>query len=305
MQTSSMQGQPVQDPSLQHPGAAAAQPAPRASSCAGSASGCGGVPAPDTAGRVISNDWINRDYKHLVLQADGRAAQAVAGQFFHLLCPVTADDSPFFRRPMSTYRADPATGQVEFLYKVTGAGTRGLATLMPNDTLPMLGPLGVGFSLPPGARNIVVLGRGVGLATLAPLSDLAAAAGVGVTAILSARDAENLMSQTRFSGTGATVIEVTDEALTSSVDKVEALLRELHKAGKADAFYTCGSQRLTALMQRLGNELGVPGEVAMEQQMACGIGMCYCCVRAFREGDHLVSKRVCWDGPVFPLAEVT
>jgi dihydroorotate dehydrogenase electron transfer subunit len=304
MQTSSMQGdladgQPAAGP------AAAGHPVQDASSCAGSAAGCGGVLAPDTAGRVISNDWINRDYKHLVLQADGRAAQAVAGQFFHLLCPVTADDSPFFRRPMSTYRADPATGRVEFLYKVTGAGTRGLATLVPNDTLPMLGPLGVGFSLPPGARNIVVLGRGVGLATLAPLSDLAAAAGVGVTAILSARDAENLMSQTRFSGTGATVIEVTDEALTSSVDKVEALLRELHKAGKADAFYTCGSQRLTALMQRLGNELGVPGEVAMEQQMACGIGMCYCCVRAFREGDHLVSKRVCWDGPVFPLAEVT
>ncbi len=57
-------------------------------------------------------------------------------------------------------------------------------------------------------------------------------------------------------------------------------------------------------MQRLGAELSVPGEVAMEQQMACGIGMCYCCVRAFREGDKLVSKRVCWDGPVFPLAEV-
>ena len=270
--------------------------------CAGA---CAGQSAPDTPGRVISNDWINGDYKHLILQADGRAAQAAAGQFFHLLCPVTPTDSPFFRRPMSTYRADPETGRVEFLYKVTGSGTRGLSTLVAGDTLPMLGPLGVGFSLPAGAKNIVVLGRGVGLATLAPLSDLAAAAGVGVTAILSARDSENLMSQERFLRTGATVIEVTDFAGTSAVHLVEQILRDLHAAGKADAFYTCGSNRLTLLMQRLGNELGVPGEVAMEQQMACGIGMCYCCVRAFREGDHLVSKRVCWDGPVFPLAEVT
>ena len=39
----------------------------------------------------------------------------------------------------------------------------------------------------PAWKNIVVLGRGVGLATLAPLSQLAAENGVGVTAILSAR----------------------------------------------------------------------------------------------------------------------
>lgn len=267
--------------------------------------GCAAPSAPDTAGVVIGNDWVNRDYKHLVLDAGEPAASARAGQFFHLLCPPSVGESPFFRRPMSTYRADPASGRVEFLYKVTGAGTRGLATLVPGDTLPMLGPLGTGFSLPPKAAHIVVLGRGVGLATLAPLSDLAAQAGVGVTAILSARDAGSLMSQERFAGVGAQVIELTDTDGSSAVENVERLLRELHAAGRADAFYTCGSARLTLLMQRLGAELGVPGEVAMEQQMACGIGMCYCCVRAFREGDRLVSKRVCWDGPVFALSEVT
>lgn len=265
---------------------------------------CAGQRAPDTQGEVLSNDWINGDYKHLVLSAPGRPSQSAAGQFFHLLCPATASDTPFFRRPMSTYKADPATGTVEFLYKVTGAGTRGLATLAPGDHLPMLGPLGVGFTLPANARNIVVLGRGVGLATLAPLSDLAAGAGVGVTAILSARDSASLMSQERFAQTGATVLELTDEAGTSSVESVERLLRDLHAQGKADAFYTCGSSRLILLMQRVAAELGIPGEVAMEQQMACGIGMCYCCVRAFREGDRLVSKRVCWDGPVFPLEQV-
>ncbi|MBX6319654.1 dihydroorotate dehydrogenase electron transfer subunit [Pigmentiphaga sp.] len=271
--------------------------APRAGSCIEQSS-------PDTCGRVISNEWVNPDYKHLVLDAGWPAAGAKAGQFFHLLCPSTDQDAPFFRRPMSTYRADPATGRVEFLYKVTGAGTRGLATLAPGDKLPMLGPLGVGFTLPPQVRHIVVLGRGVGLATLAPLAELASTAGVGVTAILSARNSASLMSQDRFAAIGATLIEVTDAAGTSSVENVERLLRELHAAGRADAFYTCGSARLTALMRRLGKELAVPGEVAMEQQMACGLGMCYCCVRAFRVDDQLVSKRVCWDGPVFPLAEV-
>jgi dihydroorotate dehydrogenase electron transfer subunit len=265
---------------------------------------CHCAQAPDTLGIVVSNHSINADYRHLILQADARAATAAAGQFFHLLCPASGSDTPFFRRPMSIYRADPHAGVVEFLYKVTGAGTRGLATLRPGDGLPMLGPLGIGFTLQAAWKHIVVLGRGVGLATLAPLSDLAVQNGLRVTAILSARDAANLMSQSRFRNIGAEVIEVVDSDGSSAPDNIERILRRLHASGRADAFFTCGSNRLTMLMQKLGGELGVPGEVALEQQMACGLGMCYCCVRAFKQGKDLVSKRVCWDGPVFPIAEV-
>ena len=43
----------------------------------------------------------------------------------------------------------------------------------------------------------------------------------------------------------------------------------------------------------------------MEQQMACGSGMCFCCVRDFNVGGEIVHKRVCWDGPVFDLMEAT
>jgi dihydroorotate dehydrogenase electron transfer subunit len=261
--------------------------------------------AADTLARVIRNDWVNEGYKHLVLAAGSPAADSTAGQFFHLACPATADDAPFFRRPMSTFRASPATGEVEFLYKVTGAGTRGLATLEPGDFLPMLGPLGVGFSLDPAWKHIVVLGRGVGLATLAPLSDLAARQGIKVTAILSARDKRNLMSQDRFLATGGQIIEICDEDGSSAVGNVERILRGLIAEKRADAFFTCGSNRLMLLMQNLAREYNIPGQVALEQQMACGIGMCHCCVRTFHVGDRVVSKRVCWEGPVFEIREVT
>jgi len=45
--------------------------------------------------------------------------------------------------------------------------------------------------------------------------------------------------------------------------------------------------------------------VALEQHMACGIGMCYCCVKAFNINDENEprSKRVCVDGPVFDIKE--
>jgi dihydroorotate dehydrogenase electron transfer subunit len=259
--------------------------------------------ADEVIAAVVSHEWVSSDYKHLILDAPDPAPLAAAGQFFNLDCPQTDTDKPFLRRPMSTYKADPARGHVEFLYKVTGAGTRGLSTLMPRQTMRMLGPLGVGFRLAPTWRNVVVLGRGVGLATLAPLAELAANQGVAVTAILSARGLAHVMSEDRFRRAGAQVQMILDTDGSSEPAIVEQTLRRLAADGRADAFFTCGSNRLMLLMQRLGRELGIPGQVALEQQMACGLGMCFCCVRKFRSEAGIVSRRVCWEGPVFPLQE--
>ena len=95
---------------------------------------------------------------------------------------------------MSLYGADPETRRVEFLYKVTGSGTRGLATLRPGDTIRMLGPLGRGYRLDAAWKHIVAIGRGAGLATLGPLAQAAQAAGIHVTAILSARRPDLVVS---------------------------------------------------------------------------------------------------------------
>jgi dihydroorotate dehydrogenase electron transfer subunit len=111
------------------------------------------------------------------------------------------------------------------------------------------------------------------------------------------------MSVERFTETGAQIEIVLDSDGTSDPANVEALLRRLAADGRADAFFTCGSNRLMLLMQRLGRELRIPGQVAMEQQMACGVGMCFCCVRNFQSDDTIVSRRVCWEGPVFDLQE--
>jgi dihydroorotate dehydrogenase electron transfer subunit len=259
--------------------------------------------ATDFDAAVIQHTQVSKEYWHLVLKTPSDIVTAVPGQFYHLKCPRRGADYPYFRRPMSIYRADSGSGQLEFLYKVTGVGTRGLASLVPGQSLRLLGPLGVGFTMPDCAKNIIVLGRGVGLATLAPLSEMAAARNVGVTAILSARDPESVISKERFSEFASAVEVVLDSDGSSSVVNVEQMIRDLHGRGLANAFYTCGSNRLMLLLQNLSREFGVPGEVALEEQMACGIGMCFCCVRTFRSNSEIVSRRVCWDGPVFKLTE--
>jgi dihydroorotate dehydrogenase electron transfer subunit len=254
-------------------------------------------------GIVVSNDWVNDEYKHVVLKVHEHATKAYAGQMFHLLCPSPDGAEVWMRRPMSVYRVDKAAGEVDFLYKTEGRGTRGMAVLQPGDEFNIAGPLGVGFKLQPSWKNIVVLGRGVGLATLAPLSQLAAEQGVGVTAILSARHEGVVMSKALFDDLGAHTITVLDTDGSSDVENVERILERLIAQGKADAFFTCGSNRLLKLMQRLGKKHGIPGQVAMEQIMVCGFGACYVCVRTFEIDGKRVLKRVCRDGPVFNMQE--
>jgi dihydroorotate dehydrogenase electron transfer subunit len=254
-------------------------------------------------GTVVSNISVNDEYKHLVLQVHEHALRAYAGQMFHLLCPSPDGAEVFMRRPMSVYRVNREEGQIEFLYKVEGRGTRGMATLAPGDDFNIAGPLGVGFKLEAGWKNIVVLGRGVGLATLAPLSQLAAQQNVAVTAILSARNSGVVMSKQLFEQLGAHTITVIDADGSSAVENVQQILESLIAQGKADAFFTCGSARLLKLMQRLGKAHNIPGQVAMEQIMVCGFGACYVCVRTFEVDGKRVLRRVCRDGPVFNMQE--
>jgi dihydroorotate dehydrogenase electron transfer subunit len=82
-------------------------------------------------------------------------------------------------------------------------------------------------------------------------------------------------------------------------------VRRLLTQQPVDAVYTCGSQRLLMLLQRvLGDFPDVLGEVAMEQHMACGMGVCLSCVRLFDKDGGKQFLRVCRDGPVFPIRDV-
>jgi len=260
------------------------------------------VPAEESLCPVVSHDWVNNEYKHLVVEASPKALSVTPGQFFNLLCPSPDVGELFFRRPQSVYRIDRARGRIEFLYKCVGRGTRGLATLRNGDDLNMVGPLGVGFKLDPAWRHIVVLGRGVGIATLGPISQLARERDTGVTAILSARNPDFVMADA-LSREAGEVVSVLDTDGTSAVENVERILQGLIAQKRADAFFTCGSNRLFQLMKRLGRAHNIPGQVAMEQVMACGLGPCYVCVRTFEVNGKQELRRVCIDGPVFDLQE--
>jgi dihydroorotate dehydrogenase electron transfer subunit len=256
--------------------------------------------------RVRDHRWVNARYKLLCLESDADLADVTRpGQFYQLKCPVTDASQPFLLRPMSVYGTGPGAGGVQFLYNVTGTGTRALADLRVGDTLQIVGPLGNTFTIQPAFRRILLVARGVGLATLAPVVRVAASAGTRILAIMSARAPADLMRDEFLGDAPADVHCVYDSDCSSAVDRVETLVRRLLTQQPVDAVYTCGSQRLLMLLQRvLGDFPDVLGEVAMEQHMACGMGVCLSCVRLFDKDGGKQFLRVCRDGPVFPIRDV-
>ncbi len=252
---------------------------------------------------VISNALVNDQYKQLTLSAPEPALQAVAGQFFHLLCPQYDDLTPFFRRPMSIYRIDRNNNTLSFLYKIVGVGTTAMSRLERGDSFNIFGPLGRGFWLEPTWQNLLVAARGVGLATLAPLAQQTHSDGRNLYVICSARSPEYLLSVDYFEEMGATLFPVLDSDGSSEITAVEALARTLIEQENINALFTCGSNRLLNLLQALGKEYNLPGQTALEQQMACGLGMCHCCVHPFMQDGKQVDLRVCTEGPVFDIQE--
>jgi dihydroorotate dehydrogenase electron transfer subunit len=254
---------------------------------------------------VVEHAWVNARYKYLRLRAPAPLARTtVAGQFYQLACPVNDLERPFLRRPMSVYGIGPEEDRIEFLYHVKGLGTRSLERLQPGDTLQIVGPLGRGFSFSPAWRRVLLVARGVGLATMAPLVPLAARAGVAMTVVLSARSPGDLMHSEFLRGAQAEVHAVFDTDASSAVARVGPLIARLLAEQRPDMVYTCGSNRLLAMLQDLLLKNPTSGEVALEQQMACAMGVCLSCVRLFNEGGEKVFHRVCCEGPVFPIAAV-
>ena len=147
-------------------------------------------------------------------------------------------------------------------------------------------------------------GCGVGLATMAAVVPWARRRKIAVTAILSARSPWDLMEREFTQHEQITVHPVFDQDGSSSVERVESLLENIIKESRPDITFTCGSNRLMQVMQKMGRKHGIPGEIALEQQMACALGVCLSCVRPIQVGNETVHKRVCCEGPVFDVQQV-
>ena len=253
--------------------------------------------------RVNSNSVVNDEYRKLNINFPLDNITILPGQFFHLLCPDKSGLTSYLRRPMSIYNFDYKSHEIEFLYKIHGTGTFTLSHLKKGEYLNVLGPLGNNFFIDENWNNILIVARGVGLATLLPVAKVSHEKKIKLTAILSARSPELLMSKKLFESFGAKLITITDAERNSSVENLENLINNQIRHEKIDCLFTCGSNRILTLLKKICIKHKIMGQIALEQQMACGLGMCFCCVREFIVDKKQIYKRVCKEGPIFNIIE--
>jgi dihydroorotate dehydrogenase electron transfer subunit len=253
---------------------------------------------------VVANRHLTGDYWLIEIEAPSIAGALRPGQFVNIR--IEGSLSPFLRRPFSVYRLSRDRRCLQVAYKVLGEGTRLMMSTMPRGgRCDVIGPLGHGFTLPPGARRIAVIGRGIGIAALPTLVDEAAAAGIEVHAFLSARNGPNIVALDIFAEHGCPVKTHTDD--TSGVAMVTDHLATLVDRLRFDALYVCGSNRLARAAHALASRLGIVSQIAMEQHMACGFGDCHGCVIEVNvdpDGKQQAFREVCHYGPVFETWEV-
>jgi dihydroorotate dehydrogenase electron transfer subunit len=253
-------------------------------------------------------------YQVLTLVAPRIAAAAAPGQFVEVLVPGQA---VLLRRPFSIHRADRAgsLGTVELAFDVIGPGTAALAALRPHDTVDLLGPLGRPFTLPPPGTPCLLAGGGYGTAPLFFLAERLRPLGCRVAFLVGAATAPRLFQAMEARRLGNSLTVTTDDGSAGRRGLVTDPMAELVARSGSRQVYACGPMPMLAAVSRVAAGLGVACQVAVEEQMACGTGICFACVipllptgpPAAATADGAAGGRMaraCVDGPVFDGAAV-
>jgi dihydroorotate dehydrogenase electron transfer subunit len=234
-------------------------------------------------------------YLELTLAAPEIAERAEPGQFvaFAVGGPTSA---LLLRRSIAISTADD--GLVTVVVSAAGPGSTWLTERRPGDTVDVVGPLGRPFPpAPPGARALLV-GGGYGAAALVGLARQLRDTGHEVDVVAGAAVADRLCSVEELTGLAARVEVTTDDGSSGRQGLVTVAVDELLPG--AGVVYACGPMPMLRAVADAATARGIPSYVAVEESMACGIGVCMTCVLPVVGGDGRTRfSRSCVEGPVF------
>lgn len=253
---------------------------------------------------VVSNRELAPGHFRMVLEAPEVAAVARPGQFVHVRLTPLLD--PLLRRPISIHDVDRRAGRVHLLYRVSGRGTALLAQNSKLSTLDIMGPLGNGFSLPRVPTGIVVVGGGIGIAPLVFLVRDLVDAGNQVWFLAGFRSARDVMTLEELELLGVDLALATDDGSAGLHGFVTDLLETAVADGNISFYYACGPRPMLQQVAQMLARRGLPGELSLEERMACGVGACLSCACKTRDQgpEGFRYRHVCVDGPVFSAGEV-
>ena len=253
-------------------------------------------------GEILSVQKVG-DYLQFTVVAPGVATGFKPGHF--VAVGVGGENSSMLlRRAFALYGATPTgefAGTVQFVVAEHGAGTRWLVQRTAGDVLDLVGPLGTPFPMPTGPAGAVLVGGGYGTAPLIPLAQRLIAGGSPVEFIVGASTATRLFGELVAKRMAGRVTVTTDDGSAGVQGRVTDVLADAITRIKAEVVYACGPMAMLAAVGEVARAHSIHAQVAVEEAMACGIGVCMTCVLPVRGRDgvpHMV--RSCVEGPVFP-----
>jgi dihydroorotate dehydrogenase electron transfer subunit len=260
-----------------------------------------GTGALQVRGEVHANRRVG-DYHHLTLVAPGVPERTRPGHFVAL--SVGGEQSSLLlRRSFSVYRVREGGvhgGTVEIVLSAHGPGTRWLAGLRPHDPVDVVGPLGRPFALPKEPVACTLVAGGYGSAPLFALAERLRERGCSVHIVLGAGTEARLFGvlEARRSATSVTVL--TEDGSVGQRGRVTDILPALLTRTGSDVVYACGPMSMLRAVARLAEAHGAHSQCAVEEAMACGVGVCMTCVLPV-DGDDGITRMVrsCVEGPVF------
>ncbi len=259
-------------------------------------------------GEVLSHKKYGEHYHSLTIVAPDIGEQVKPGQFVNIKCGESR--SHILRRPFSVYRVHKRGGwasTIEVVFDIRGPGTGYLAALRGHASVDLIGPLGRGFTIPKRRAHCLLVGGGIGAAPLFFLADELRNEGHRVDVILGARTQGLLLNAIEARRLASVCLSTTEDGTAGDQGRVTDVLEETIERCGTEVVYACGPHPMLAAVTEVCVERQLPVQVAVEELMACGYGVCMTCVMPLRRKpkkdeppeEAVVYARSCTEGPVF------
>jgi dihydroorotate dehydrogenase electron transfer subunit len=259
------------------------------------------MPPVQVRGEVLSIRRIGA-YHVLTMLAPGIAEHTRPGHFVAL--GVGGEDSSMLlRRAFSISQVAERGvygGTVEIVFAVHGRGTAWMSALRTHDPVDVVGPLGRPFALPKEPVVATLVGGGYGSAPLFMLASRLRERGSEVNFVLGAATEPRLWGALDAKRMSNHVTITTEDGSVGERGLVTDVLPAMMDRTGTDVVYACGPMGMLRAVSEIALARGAHSQCAVEEAMACGIGVCMTCVLPVIDDDGVTRMlRSCVDGPVF------
>lgn len=252
--------------------------------------------AEQVTATVLSNNRVGQ-YHQILLHVGELVRHCRPGNFVAISVG-SADSALILRRAFAISRVSDR-GTMELIVAPHGGGSRWLCAQMENAPLDIVAPLGTPFGIPTMPVQALLIGGGYGSAPLFGLAEVLKSRGCRVDMILGASTASKIYAPLEGKRSVNSLKIFTEDGSTGTLGKATDPLADLIAQGKVDVVYSCGPMGMLAAISTITNDSDVVHQCAVEESMACGIGVCMTCVLPVKKDDgSMAMLRSCIDGPV-------